>query len=266
MFSRQTPGHSGPLRLASLVCSNTEILEVLGLLDQVVAVDSHSDSPGLERAVRLGPDQDIRVDQLVQARPDLVLASLSVPGLERVMEAVREAGLPVLVLDPISPQDIAADIRQVAQAVGCPQRGEQEAERFLAGLEAAARGSRRALAAWPRPPRVMVEWWPRPIIAATRDSWVTHLLRDLGAQNAFAERPGRSSPLTLDEVRASAPDLMTCSWCGVSKLRPEVMEARGLGVPVVCIPESGLGRPGPRLQEGMQALAAALAALPVPER
>ncbi|GHG07008.1 cobalamin-binding protein [Deinococcus piscis] len=266
MVSTQTLGTPGPLRLASLVCSNTEILQVLGLLGQVVAVDSHSDSPGLESAVRLGPDQDIDIPKLVQARPDLVLASLSVPGLERVVQAVREAGLPVLVLDPISPQDIASDIRQVAQAVGCPQRGEQEAERFLAGLETAARGSRRALAAWPRPPRVMVEWWPRPIIAATRDSWVTHMLQDLGAQNAFAERAGRSSPLTLEEVQAAAPDLMTCSWCGVKKLRPEVMEARGLGAEVVCIPESGLGRPGPRLQEGMQALGAALAALPVPER
>ncbi|MDO4262699.1 MAG: ABC transporter substrate-binding protein [Deinococcus sp.] len=266
MLLNQAPDPSGKLRLASLVCSNTEILEVLGLLDQVVAVDSHSDSPGLDRAVRLGPDQEISIERLAQARPDLVLGSLSVPGLERVVQAVKEAGLPLLVLDPISPQDIAADIRQVAQAVGCAQRGEEEAERFLAGLAAAARDSRRALAAWPRPPRVMVEWWPRPIIAATRDSWVTHLLRDLGAQNAFADRAGRSSALTLDEVRAAAPDLMTCSWCGVKRLRPEVMEARGLGAAVACIPESGLGRPGPRLQEGMQALAQALAALPVPPR
>lgn len=266
MASTSTLNRSRPLRLASLVCSNTEIVQALGLLDQVVAVDSHSDSPGLEQAVRLGPDQDIQMDRLVQARPDLVLASLSVPGLEKVVQAVREAGLPVLVLDPISPRDIAADIRQVARAVGCEQRGEQEAERFLAGLDRAARESRRALAAWPRPPRVMVEWWPRPIIAATRDSWVTHMLSDLGAQNAFAGRAGRSSPLTLEEVKAAAPDLMTCSWCGVKRLRPEVMEARGLSAKVVCIPESGLGRPGPRLQEGMQALGAALAALPVPER
>lgn len=264
MPSYETVGRGEPLRLASLVCSNTEILDRLGLLEQVVAVDSHSDTPGLERAVRLGPDQQIDVTALAAARPDLVLASLSVPGLERVVQQVQEAGLPVLVLDPITPQDIAGDIRQVAQAAGCPERGEEEAQRFLAELAALGQQSRQALAAWPRPPRVMVEWWPRPIIAATRDSWVTHLLADLGAENAFAQRPGRSSPLTLEEVQAAAPDLMTCSWCGVRKLRPEVMEARGLGAAVVCIPESGLGRPGPRLQEGMQALAAALAALPVP--
>ena len=47
----------------------------------------------------------------------------------------------------------------------------------------------------------------------------------------------------------------------VRELRPEVIEARGLGVPVVCVPESGLGRPGPRLLEGARGVAAALAGL-----
>jgi len=110
---------------------------------------------------------------------------------------------------------------------------------------------------------VLVEWWPRPIIAATRESWVTDLLESLGAVNALGERPGRSSPLTLEEVRAARPDLIVCSWCGAKKLRPEVIEARGLGVPVVAVPESGLGRPGPRLGEGARGIAAALASLPL---
>ncbi|MFC6617228.1 ABC transporter substrate-binding protein [Deinococcus radiophilus] len=259
------PDTAPPLRLAPLVCSNTEILEVLGVLDWVVAVDSHSDSPGLEHAVRLGPDQQIDVPLLKAQAPDLVLASLSVPGLEKVVQEVRDAGLKCLVLDPITPEDIAGDIRRVGEAVGLPELGQQQAEHFLAELNRIGQQSRKRLSVWPRLPRVAVEWWPKPIIAATQESWVTHMLDRLGAENAFAARPGRSSPLTLEEVRAAQPDLMTCSWCGVRKLRPEVMEARGLGVPVVCIPETGLGRPGPRLLEGMQALAEALAGLPVPE-
>ena len=47
----------------------------------------------------------------------------------------------------------------------------------------------------------------------------------LGAVNAFAERPGRSTPLHLHEVRDARPDLIVCSWCGAKKLRPEVIEA-----------------------------------------
>lgn len=243
-----------PRRLASLTSSNSDILAALGASCWVVAVDSHSDAPGFSGAVRLGPDLKIDVVALRAARPDLVLGSLSVPGMERVVEAVRGAGLPLLVLDPVSVADTLQSVREIGAALGLME----EAGRLADELEAELRSLARS---FPRPPRVLVEWWPRPIIAATRDSWVTDLLQTLGAENALGTRPGRSTPLTLEEVRAARPDLIVCSWCGAKKLRPEVIEARGLGVPVVCVPESGLGRPGPRLIEGARQIAAALRAL-----
>ncbi|MBB6016058.1 helical backbone metal receptor [Deinococcus radiopugnans] len=243
-----------PLRLASLVSSNSDILAALGVADWVVAADSHSDAPGLEAAVRVGPDLDIDLDAVAHARPDLVLASLSVPGMERVVDGLHERGLPTLILDPVTVADTLADIRLIGQTLGLEQKGEAVAAQLEADLT-------RLRATYPRPPRVLVEWWPRPIIAATRESWVTELLAGLGAVNALETRPGRSSPLTLDEVREAQPDLIVCSWCGAKKLRPEVIEARGLGVPVIAVPESGLGRPGPRLLEGARQLAAALGTL-----
>lgn len=244
------------MRLASLTSSNSDILAALGVADWVVAADSHSDAPGLEGARRVGPDLTIDVAAVREARPDLVLASLSVPGMERVVEGVRAAGLPTLVLDPVSVPDTLRNIRDIGTAIGLPGRGEELAGRLEADLRDLAR-------VYPRPPRVLVEWWPRPIIAATRDSWVTDLLEGLGAVNALGDRPGRSTPLTLEEVCSARPDLIVCSWCGAKRLRPEVIEARGLGVPVVCVPESGLGRPGPRLVEGARQIAAALAGWPL---
>lgn len=246
-----TTPHSKPLRLASLVCSNTDLLQALGLTDWLVAVDSYSDAPCPADAVRLGPDLDIDVKALVDSQPDLVLASLSVPKMEQVVAQVEETGLPMLVLDPLSVPAVAQDMISLGQILGVAPHARKVAADFLAQL-AILRAS------YTRPPRVMVEWWPKPIIAATRESWVTDLLDDLGAVNAFAEHEGRSSPLTLEEVKAAAPDLIVCSWCGAKKLRPEVIEARGLGVPVLPVPESGLGRPGPRLIEGASAIAAAL--------
>ncbi|MFB9992767.1 helical backbone metal receptor [Deinococcus oregonensis] len=242
------------MRLASLTSSNSDILAALGAAGWVVAADSHSDAPGLEGARRVGPDLQIDVQAVADTRPDLVLASLSVPGMERVLENLQAAGLPVLVLDPLSVPDTLRDILTIGEAVGLQEQAQTLIDRFNGQLAALHRS-------FSHPPRVLVEWWPRPIIAATRDSWVTDLLESIGAVNALAERPGRSSPLTLEEVRASRPDLIVCSWCGVKKLRPEVIEARGLGIPVVCVPESGLGRPGPRLIEGAEQIAGALARL-----
>lgn len=243
-----------PRRLASLVSSNSDILAALGVTSWVVAADSHSDAPGLDQARRVGPDLDIDVPALAATRPDLVLASLSVPGQEKVVAEVQAAGLRTLILDPVSVPEVVQDIRRLGAVLGLEDRAEDAARR----LEAELAGLR---AGFPRPPRVVVEWWPRPIIAATRESWVTDLLADLGAVNALADRPGRSAPLALEEVRAARPDLIVCSWCGAKKLRPEVIEARGLGVPVIAVHESGLGRPGPRLIEGARQIAAALQTL-----
>ncbi|CAM4422460.1 helical backbone metal receptor [Deinococcus marmoris] len=240
-----------PLRLVSLVSSNSDILAALGAAPWVVAADSHSDAPGLEAARRVGPDLNIDLDAVAESKPDLVLASLSVPGMERVVEGLHERGLPTLILDPVTVADTLDDIRLIGKTIGLEQRGQEVAAQLEADLA-------RLRATYPRPPRVLVEWWPRPIIAATRESWVTELLTGMGAVNALETRPGRSTPLTLDEVRDARPDLIVCSWCGAKKLRPEVIEARGLGVPVIAVPESGLGRPGPRLLEGARQIAAAL--------
>lgn len=246
------------MRLASLACSNTELLVALGLHSHLVAVDDFSDAPEAAGVPRVGPDLGIDVAALAARRPDLVLSSLSVPGMERVVEAVGAAGLPQLVLDPTSWPQVLADLRTVGARLGVPER----AEAAVAALRAEVEGLRRARARPPRVPfRVAVEWWPRPVIVAGARSWITGMLADLGAVNAFADRDVRSTPITLDELRAARPDLLVISWCGAKKLRPEVAEARGLGVPVAAIPESGLGRPGPRLIEGYRALAAALSSL-----
>ncbi|WP_150117967.1 ABC transporter substrate-binding protein, partial [Meiothermus taiwanensis] len=138
--------------------------------------------------------------------------------------------------------------------------------RAMQWMIAQARGS---LPNWVRPPRVMVEWWPRPMIAAGKHSWVTQMLEALGAQNAFAHLPVRSQPLTPALVEEAQPDLITVSWCGAKKLRPEVVLRRKLDIPalrhkqVFALEEAYLGRPGPRLAEGVKKLADLLRQVPV---
>ncbi|GIW33322.1 cobalamin-binding protein [Meiothermus sp.] len=254
------------MRLVSLTCSNTEIIWALGRLNWLVGVDSNSDfPPEVARLPRVGPDLQIDLDKVEALRPDLVLASLSVPGMERVVEGLEKRKIPHLVLDPQTLQDVYADIERVARWLGLEQQGRFVA-RAMQQQMAQARGT---LPHWVRPPRVMVEWWPRPMIAAGRDSWVTQMLAVLGAENAFAHLPVRSKPLTPAEVEEAQPDLITVSWCGAKKLRLEVVLGRKLDIPalknrqVYALEEAYLGRPGPRLAEGVKRLAELLRNVPV---
>lgn len=254
------------MRLISLTCSNTEILWALGCLEQLVGVDSNSDFPAqVAQLPRVGPDLQIDLDRVQSLRPDLVLASLSVPGMERVVEGLEKRQIPHLVLDPQTLQDVYQDIYRVARALGVERQG-QQVVRAMQQMMAQARGS---LPHWVRPPRVMVEWWPKPMIAAGKHSWVTQMLEVLGAQNAFAHLEVRSKPLTPAEVEKAQPDLITVSWCGAKKLRPEVVLRRKLEIPalkhkqVFALEEAYLGRPGPRLAEGVKKLADLLRQVPV---
>ena len=47
--------------------------------------------------------------------PDLVLASLTVPGHDKVVASLEAKGLPLVVLEPFSVQDTYRDIERVGQ-------------------------------------------------------------------------------------------------------------------------------------------------------
>jgi iron complex transport system substrate-binding protein len=249
------------VRVVSLTCSNTEIVCALGCADELVGVDQHSDWPQsvVERLPRVGPDLGIDVDRVAALKPDLVLASLTVPGHERIVAALEAARLPFLAPEPISLSDVYGDIELIASRLGVPERGD--------ALVAAMRGEIRASSKRVAPrPRVLVEWWPKPVICPGRDSWVNQLLDAAGGENPLEARAVKSQPLSDEEVSAFAPDAVVISWCGVrpEKYRPEIVYRRSSwrDVPalrsrrVYCVPEAYLGRPGPRLVEGFRALRA----------
>jgi iron complex transport system substrate-binding protein len=246
-------------RIVSLTCSNTEIVCALGCADRLVGVDDHSDWPeAVVRALpRVGPDLGIDVARVAALKPDLVLASLTVPGHERIVAALAAAGLPHIAPEPIRLEDVYADIRLIGSKLGVPAR----AEALVASMRAELEGA-------PEPdaqrPRVLVEWWPKPVICPGRDSWVNQLLAAAGGVNPLAERAVKSQPLSDDEVCELAPEAVVISWCGVrpEKYRPDVVyrRPRWRELPalrerrVYCVPEAYLGRPGPRLVEGFRAL------------
>lgn len=248
------------MRIVTHACSNTEIVCALGCGDQIVGTDDHSDFPAevVARAARIGPDLRIDVEKVRALEPDLVVYSLTVPGHERSLDDLLAAGLPVLVLEPVSLADVRANVRAVAAALGVPER----ADAIVGELEL------RAVPPPDRRPRVLVEWWPKPVIVPGRRSWVTDLVEAAGGENPFGDRDVKSTPITVAEAVAAAPDVVAIAWCGVptSHYRPSVVGKRAgwadvpavRGGRVVPIPEAWLGRPGPRLVEGFRALRAAL--------
>lgn len=248
------------MRVFSHTCSNTEIVSALGCADQLIGVDTDSDfPPQVVRALpKLGRDLELDVAGVTALGPDLVLSSLTVPGHERIVEALRDRGLRVEISDPVSLADILADIRRIAGLLGVPSRGEV----LVAEMEAAMpviqpRGPR---------PKVLVEWWPKPVIAPARQSWATDLIERAGGINPWGTIDAKSQPLEDAAILDAAPDAIAMSWCGVKveNYRADIVRRRSgwQDVPavredrIVAISEEFLGRPGPRVVEGYRQLRA----------
>ncbi len=242
------------MRVVSLTCSNTEIVCALGCAELLVGVDNHSDYPVevVKALPRVGPDLFIDIERVAALKPDLVLASLTVPGHEKVLAGLEAAGLPYVAPEPVSLDDVYRDIEDISARLGVPSRG-----------RALSQELRRSLAPTPRherPPRILVEWWPKPVIVPGKQSWVTDLLHLAGGDNPWRDRDVKSEPITDDQIDGMEIDAVVISWCGVAteKYRPRVVERRSRWQHlsalrqghIYCVPEAHLGRPGPRLEEG----------------
>jgi len=255
------------MRVVSLNCSNTEILCALGCAEMLVGVDDHSDFPPdvVAGLPRVGPDLTPDMKRIQALSPDLVLASLTVPGHEKVIANLQQVGLEYLAPEPTALEDVYGDIRTVADALGVPDRA--------AGLIG---GMRDAIPDDPgigpgNGPSILVQWWPKPVIVPGRLSWVNDLIRAAGAVNPLGGEEVKSRPLENKEIRDIDPEAIVMSWCGVDprKYREDVIynNPEWTGVRAIrnrrvyTVPEAYLGRPSPRLTSGCLALRSIAATL-----
>ncbi|WP_342510518.1 cobalamin-binding protein [Sporosarcina sp. FSL K6-1522] len=245
------------MKLISICPSNTELLAYLGLIDQLVAVDDFSDWPAsIAKLPRLGPDLSIDMDKLASYEPDLVLASLSVPGMEKNIEELKKRGIPHIILDPQSLGDIAEDLLTVGQACGIEEHAlhiQMEYLTFIGDMK------KRATTVSVTP-SLYWEWWPKPIFTPGSINWLTEISAIAGGLNEFRDVELASVQTDWDDVLKRAPDYILLAWVGVrsDKVKKEVVLKRPGWPELAAVKKNHLAkmeeelycRPSPRLLEG----------------
>ncbi|WP_053220489.1 cobalamin-binding protein [Virgibacillus senegalensis] len=248
------------MRVISICPSNTELLDYLGMIDKLIAVDDFSDYPeSVKRLPKVGPDLSIDMDKVAELKPDLVLASLSVPGMEKNIEALEQRHIPYIVLNPNSLKDIAKDLKTVGEAMGEPALGEQRSVQFK-NETASSNVSYRETSE----PSLYWEWWPKPVFTPGRTNWLTEISELAGARNVFDTEPEASIQTTWEEVKTRNPDHICLVWVGIQeqKMRPELIQKRPGWNELKAVqegrihvlPESLFCRPSPRLLLGLKKL------------
>jgi iron complex transport system substrate-binding protein len=243
------------MRIVSTTCSNTEIVCALGCEQFLVGLDDHSDYPEavVSKLPRVGPDLQVDTDKIAQLKPDLVLASLTVPGHEKVIESLQSAGLVYRASAPETIEGVYDDIIDIAQRLGVEERGAVLVKTMREQIKPATKREGHK-------PSIAIQWWPNPPIVAAKKSWVHDLIELAGGRNLLEAEETASSPLEFEDFAALNPDIIIMSWCGVKveKYRASVVSENRLLSEVsavleqriIPVSEAYLGRPSVRLVEG----------------
>lgn len=286
------------MRICSLLPGATEVVAALGLADQLVGISHECDFPGSVTHVPVmieplagqagarSADIDRQVKEMVAvgqrlyrlneaafhaARPDLILTqdlchicAMTPEQLHRSMQSLPQQPQ-VVTLSPHSIEDMLADIGRIAEAVGEQAKGQalvQELRQRLATVSAGA-------AAGKSRPRVVCLEWLAPLYVAGH--WIPEMIELAGGQDVLGTKYAPSRETTWQEVEQANPDIILVMPCGypIARTIQELMEAgpaqnewlrAAAHYPQIHLVDAAsyFSRPGPRLIDGIELLAAIL--------
>lgn len=248
-----------PQRIVSLVPSLTEAVCALDACERLVGVDRFSNWPARVATLpKLGGLEDAQVERIVALRPDLVFASPSARAVERL----EGLGLKVVALQSNGVADMRRVLGTVAAALGRPEAGEALWRAIDARIDAAAARVPPAL----HGRSVYFEIAATPY-AAGEASFVGELLARLHLRNIVPAALGPFPQLNPEYVVRAQPSIVMAAEANLADMprRPgwsrlqALRERRQCGFPVERY--DILVRPGPRLGEAAETIAACLAAL-----
>lgn len=213
------------------------------------------------------------IDGLAALQPDLILtqAACDVCAISAadVEAAVRQAGggARVVALSPATLDDVFADILTVGAATGTLAKAREVVARLKARC-ASIRCRTAALARSRRPRVAVIEWLDPPMAAG---NWVPELVRLAGGDDVLGQAGRHSHWISWADLAAADPDVVVMIPCGFT-LDRVVAEARKAAVwpHVVGLRAAREGRlwavdghhlfnrPGPRLVDSLEVLAAML--------
>lgn len=282
------------MRIVSLLPSATEIVCALGAEENLVGVSHECDFPEAVRqrsvltSARIAPfassrDIDLAVRQVITEalsiysvdeaklaalEPDLIvtqdLCEVCAVSLDDVRSAVarlaKRESVRIVSLSPTRLQHVWDNVEEVARAIGKAAVGasvRSQLERRVADIAS------RAAAARFRPRVVSIEWLEPVMLGGT---WMPELIELAGGVPVGVEA-GRPAPtISSDELKALAPDVVLVKPCGFTiarTLQEQHLVDGAIRTAVstdarifVSDGNAFFNRPGPRLVESLEILAA----------
>ncbi|MDM5299434.1 ABC transporter substrate-binding protein [Bacillus pumilus] len=247
-----------PKRIVSLIPSNTEIAYALGLGDSIVGrSDSDHYPKEVEKVEKIG-GVEFNVEKIISLKPDLVLAHGSQMGAKEGFNQLEEAGIQVLTVnEATSFKDVYKSINMIGEAAGVKEKSTKLVKEMKSKLNDLKKKAE--VISEDKQKTVFVEVSGAPEIYTTgKGTFMDEMLSVIHAKNAAGDQTGWVQ-MTEESIIKLNPDvIVTIDDASLADLKKRdgwnaikaVKEKQ-----VFQLNTDLASRPGPRLVEGVEALA-----------
>ena len=252
-----------PQKIVSLAPSNTEILFAIGAQSQLIGRDTFSDypEPAQDIADIGGGYGDLNSELIVSLKPDLVLAAELTPPEQ--IKAMEDLGLNVFLLkNPVTFEEMYVNLETVGRISG----HESQAANLIEQLKTRVAAVKEKIAAAQSRPLVFYEldggdpdnpWTSGP------GTFIDTLIDDSGGVNLGHVLSTDWAQISVEELVQQNPEIIILgdyTWGGIT---PEDVFARNAwdsisavkNKQVYTFDDNLVSRPGPRMVDGLEAMA-----------
>jgi ABC-type Fe3+-hydroxamate transport system substrate-binding protein len=188
-----------PMRIISLVPSQTELLYDLGLEDRVIGITKFCVHPPVwfKSKTKVGGTKQVNIDTVHQLQPDLIIANKE----ENVKEQIEELEkyYPVWVSDINNLADAYSMIRQIGEITGT----QTLSEKIITDIKNAFSGLsdlEQKISANTLKPSAAYLIWRNPYMTSGGDTFINAMMEAAGLNNIFKNK-NRYPETTVEELK-----------------------------------------------------------------
>lgn len=192
-----------PLRIVSLVPSQTELLCDLGLADRLYGITKFCIHPQevVSKKTKVGGTKSFHIEAIKVLNPDLIIANKEENDESLILRLKQH--FPVWISDVKNLEECKKMIAEVGELVNKKSEADFVLEKIDEGFTHLPKPNRK--------PKTAYLIWRKPYMSVNSDTFIHEVMEQCGLENIFANRDSRYPEISEEELRALAPELVLLS-------------------------------------------------------
>ncbi|MEP6850922.1 MAG: cobalamin-binding protein [Acidobacteriota bacterium] len=239
-------------RAISLAPSITETIFAVGAADRLVGVTTYCNYPEQAKSIaKVGDTLTPNLETIVALKPDVVFVSTA-SQIEAFKGTLEQNGIAVYVTNPNSIEGVLSDLMKIGELFGTVDKTSV----LLNDLQSRLDEVSRRLNGEPRP-GVFLQISKEPLFTIGKQSFMTAIIEKAGGRSVTADIESSYPKLSKETALALNPDAIILSTSDDNRVANDVFKnSRAMkNSKVFSIDADLLSRPGPRLVDGLEAIA-----------